>query len=238
MLTPLKPPVYKVMFLIYFPLFFSITNNLYSQSELKNTIEIVDLKVLEKSLKEFYYLEKEGAREEFNYKVRGKAMAYMPSVGFTLGMPSVSWSTSKVYQIGNVKRLNNAKLRSIEVKYKSLYNDQLQALKIDYEKFHVLVSALKVKEQLLKLDKEVFDIYIEAYEKQELTPLEYLKHKKDFFGKKADIELYRKELIIEKLEIYKLAKYKNKFEELEPTKYSADNCIMLSPEFEEVKKGQ
>ena len=148
--TPPHPPVCNV-FLLRFILvasFVSINISIYGQSP--DSLKIPDLEDLEISIKDYFQKKMEAELSEFDYKIKGQWLSYLPSVGFSFGLPSVSWSTQNIFKISNDKRKNKSKIESIILINTLEYNKVLSDIKIEYEKIILLLEKLGQKEQIKK----------------------------------------------------------------------------------------
>ena len=80
-------------------------------------------------------------------------------------------------------------------------------------KVQIQIEKLDYLKESVELEEEIFSIYNEAYEKRELAPLDYLQKKKIFNDVKANYEIARREVELNILELYKLARWRMKNEE-------------------------
>ena len=76
------------------------------------------------------------------------------------------------------------------------------------------IEKLEFAKQSLDLEKEIFEIYKEAFEKRELTPLEFLQRRKSLKQVLANYEIEKREIELQILELYKFARWGIKNEEL------------------------
>jgi hypothetical protein len=89
---------------------------------------------LEASLKLYYNKAWTADRSEFVDIQRGKSWNLVPSVGLVFGLPSVNLNTGQIADYMERKAVNRAKLKSLELKYEVMLNEELQKLRIEYQK--------------------------------------------------------------------------------------------------------
>jgi hypothetical protein len=228
--------------------FLSVSSFHVSNSQ---SLEVPNLQILEISLRDFHLRKVNGIESEFKFSEKGKFVNYLPSVGLFDGKPTLGFSASQVFAVVKDSRLRKAKLKSISRIGVLEYNEELQRLRLNYEKLKsdleeisglgselmqvetIKKSALKNEKELLEIDRDIFAIHKEAFEKKELEPLRFLQFKKQMKisemrfeklsreslgGKEenlAKIEKRKEAVRVKILELKLLAKYQVVYEELE-----------------------
>lgn len=177
-------------------------------------VEVVSLDSLESSLQYFYNLSWTSERVEFVKGEKGKVLNYLPSVGFTFGLPAISFGTDKIVKMRKDKKDRISKLEAIDKKYFIIYNEMLQKLRLEYKKLEVEKRKILVKEKLFEIESKLFEITQEGFDKLEITPEQYLIKLKDYKQKKEVIQIEKLEYEIKILELYELAKFKLPNQEL------------------------
>jgi outer membrane protein TolC len=103
--------------------------------------------------------------------------------------------------------VNRAKLKSLELKYEVMLNEELQKLRIEYQKLEREREKADADAQLLTIRREIFAIYQEAYDKKEMKPLEYLQKKLEHESLVQAGALREQDYRIALLELIRLARY-------------------------------
>lgn len=176
--------------------------------------DLESLDSLRSSLKEYYNRSWTADREQFIFSSRGEIWAKLPNVGIQFGLPSVQFGTKDIYNIKQSKREKKAALKSLDLKYRTVFNEAIQNLEIDYKKIQLKLEKLEFQKQSVELEEKIFSIYSEAFGKRELTPLEFLQKKKAYSDVLANYEIEKREIELQILELYKFARWRMKNEEL------------------------
>lgn len=173
-----------------------------------DALHMVALDTLEAHTKLAYNVEWTAKRKEYDYKIKGSWTKYVPNVGLTFGLPSVSWSPNTIFETGNQKRLLRAKLASLDADYAHKLNKALADLRIEYQKIQIQIQAHRQAQDLFKIKTEIFDI-VEAQNKaHEIIPADYLTKKLAYQEAKTALNKQEKDLQVQILELYKNASYK------------------------------
>ncbi len=187
--------------------------------------QLPPLDSLEASLKLYYNKSWTAERAEFTDIQRGKSWNLVPSVGLVFGLPSVNLNTGQIANYMERKAVNKAKLKSMDLKYGVLLNEELQKLRIEYRKLEKHKEKAGADAQLMKIKQEIFSIYQEAYDKKEMKPLEFLQKKLEHETTVQEALLREKDYQIAVLELMRLARYGMPEE---PIWYEGNqDCIML-----------
>jgi hypothetical protein len=182
---------------------FSITTYSYSSGQ----SDIPKLDTLEASLRTYYTKAWAADREEFIVSQKGQILNYIPSFGIAMGLPTVGYNTSKIYDYALDKKVRQQKLKSIDSQYLVRYNEELNNLRIEYQKVKAEEKYLTSLVKLSDLKAREFAIYQEAYDKKEMKPLDYIGKSYEYESHLNNLEKLRLEMDIKILELKKLARY-------------------------------
>ena len=163
--------------------------------------ELVSLDSLLNQVKRLSKAKKESEIIEFNYEMKGKFLNYVPSVGFSFGLPSVNWSLSEILAIRKDKKVRKQKIKSIILKNDNELSKKIEVVKIKYKKLEVEFRKLEQKEGSILICQKIFKIYKEAFEKEEIAPLEFYKQTLAKENVENDLENFKLELKIKILEL-------------------------------------
>jgi len=210
MFTPRTPRLGNIKAIIVSGIFLLIFFECNSQDK----IQLISLDSLEQSLKDYYGRSWQAERENFLAVSKGEIWAKLPSIGIQFGLPSVQFGTKDIYNIKQSKREKKAALVSLDLKYRVQFNEALQGLEIEYNKVRIQLEKLEYLEKSIELEEQIFKIHEEAFQKRELAPLEYLNRRKSFENVKSNYEIEKREVQIQILELYKIARWKMRNEEL------------------------
>jgi hypothetical protein len=83
-----------------------------------------------------------------------------------MGLPSNNFNSNKVYEYTHDKQIRSQKLKSLDNQYKVRYNEDLNNLRIEYQKILVQEHYLSSLVRLSDLKKQEYAIYQEAYSKK------------------------------------------------------------------------
>ncbi|MEH0153618.1 hypothetical protein V6R21_05855 [Limibacter armeniacum] len=198
--TPHTPHYKKVMLTVGLVISFISTSS-WAQ------ISVVSVDSLSASVMEYYHRKMAAEQEEFLYLERGKWMKYMPTVGFSFGLPSVSWGTGKVYEARQATQVKTVKLSAIKAVNELEMNALLQEVMIDHQTLIGELEHHQVLEEILQLEEKLFAIVKEAYEKHEITPMELLLKQKQLLTEKEKVAISLRKMLLLRAELYKKARY-------------------------------
>ena len=171
-------------------------------------------------------------RSEFIDIQKGKNWNLVPSVGLVFGLPSVNLNTGQIANYKERQAITKAKLKSIDLKYETIYNEELMKIKIGIAKAKELVEKYKIANRLLIIQKKIYNIHKEAFDKKEMKPLDFYATELTYQREEIAVDDLLREFKLEILEVEKLSHFS--YDEKESLAYDGnDDCIMLSPEFSE-----
>ena len=210
---PHTPPIRKKIFsgLMILIILLSVINTKDVKCQ-----ELPDLEELENSLSNYYLKKMSYELQEFKYKSKGKWTRYLPSIGVSPILssgsgirfgPSMSYSFTELFDIGNRKRAKKAKVESIIKRNELEYNEALQRLRIDYRKIEIRKESTETKETLLALERKKFEIYKDGFNKKKVSPLQLYEAELAYMRFVGDFNLELEKIGVEVLEIMKRSRY-------------------------------
>ncbi len=113
---------------------------------------------------------------QFDYKIKGQFLNYLPSLGWNVAAnsPIFTINTADVFSVVNLKRANTAQAKRIIL----LYETQLNAALIEVEQLHTsLTNQLKLYNESLKvleLEKQRFSLVEKDYSSAIIPPSQFL----------------------------------------------------------------
>ena len=136
---------------------------------------------------------------EFQESTKGEWLKYIPNVGMTYTVagqprPSVSFSTSVIYQAKKGKQLRAAKIRSIESSTVLLIQQEQRKLLQLIAQYEQELRSLAVATEIQEIETAIFEIQETKFRNRELTPLEYLPLKRNYLQKQYELTEKRKRL--------------------------------------------
>ncbi len=148
---------------------------------------------------------------EYEETTKGEWLKYIPSVGVTYTInnqprPSVSFSTSTIYQARKNKQLRAAKRNAIQQASAvalQVAKSKLASLVADYEN---ATSRLQLAYRIHEIDKDLFEIDKVKYEQLEKAPSEWLKIQRAFLIKEQELGERERELGVLRNEVLRLTK--------------------------------
>lgn len=210
--------IYLSMFIVLVSLNSTISKDIDSLPSLPPVQE------LELSCKTYHNMRYTALLQEWEVKEKGKVLKYLPNIGFTFGLPSVSLGTDKILTAKQQKEVIKAKKKSLELEHTLNLNDDLGKIKIMYQNINYLLSNIYSEKELIQVEKDLFEIYEKQYKNHEITPTEYLQKKKAYLvvnqGFRNKIEDIRK--LINELLLF--AHFGTPQEEIY---FTLDDCDML-----------
>ena len=134
---------------------------------------------------------------EFQESTKGEWLKYIPNVGMTYTVagqprPSVSFSTSVIYQAKKGKQLRAAKIRSIESSTLLLIQQEQRKLLQLIAQYEQELRSLAVATEIQAIETAIFEIQETKFRNRELTPLEYLPLKRNYLLKGYELGEKRK----------------------------------------------
>ena len=148
---------------------------------------------------------------EYQETTKGEWLKYIPSVGVTYTInnkprPSVSFSTSTIYQARKNKQLRAAKRNAIQQASNlelQVAKSKLLSLVADYENAS---SRLDLAYRIHEIDRQLFEMDQAKYEQLEKAPSEWLKIQRAFLLKGYALGELERELGVLKNQVMQLAK--------------------------------
>jgi hypothetical protein len=155
------------------------------------------------------YLNKQwtAERAEFVNVQRGKNWNLVPSVGLAFGLPSVSFNTGQIASYKQRQSETAAKLKSIDLRYNLMLNEQLNLITIEHNKLEIEQEKMSIIAHENATKAQMWKIYQEAYLKKELKPLDFYAQKLAFEAAQNNYLLAIQQFKIGVLELEKLAHY-------------------------------
>ena len=156
----------------------------------------------------FYAAEVHANLLEYQENRKGEWLKYVPNVSLTYTIagdprPSVSFNTGILYQAKRDKQRNAARRRSIEEK------GALQAARARrrvarlYADFLLRREQLAARRELLAIDEQLFRMEEGRYEREEISPRDFLKAKRGWLlkqqearGLELELEVLRQEILV------------------------------------------
>lgn len=203
---PPNPPLMKLLLTLVLVLSFY---NAKSQ-----ILEVPQLSALEASLKLYHNQNWTAERAAFVYEQKGKILNYLPSVGFSFGLPTVSYSSQSLFAYKENKKARSAALASLDRSAELKYNEELNSLRIEFEKLQFQKQKVRALAASLVTEEKIFSIWQEAHRKKELKPLEFLQKKRQFEDSKTNLELAESAFNLAVLELQKMARFGQRSEKL------------------------
>lgn len=195
-----------------------------SKSQEYNYITIPPEDTLAHSLKLYHNRLWMSEREEFLNLSKKKWWYYLPTVGLQFGLPSVQFGTGTLAVIDRDKISRNQKLKSIDLRRKTDFNDQLTALHSKYAILKIRAARIKTLKVIRDRKRELFDIYLESWSKKDITPEEFKIKELSFFESDLAFDTYRDQVLVEALELFAFCHLN---EEQKPVWFDIDECEVL-----------
>lgn len=120
--------------------------------------------------------------EEFRASNNLLWLNFMPSVGYNIfqNTPVISFSLSGLYNYFEAKQTRTNKINSIEKKMVLDLNAALNKLHSEYNFINNLIVKFALDKQIFEAKKELFVIYSNKYDNDEIKLETFLLHKIDF----------------------------------------------------------
>lgn len=169
--------------------------------------ELKPLLTYENSLHEFYMAQRHAQREEFKEFKEKPIWKYLPDVGLQFGLPSIQFRVSNYFQFKRDQHLLNAKVKSIDAKLQLEMNEQIQALRIAYQKLQLDAEKMKLAKGRQVFLERLHAIDVECCKRNECTPEECHKSELAFYQAIETIRLKELDYSISILELERMARY-------------------------------
>ncbi|MCO6493556.1 MAG: hypothetical protein J5I98_34365 [Phaeodactylibacter sp.] len=154
----------------------------------------------------FYAAETHASLLEFREDKKGEWLKYIPNVGLTYTItgnprPSASFNTGVLYQAKRDKQRNAARRRSIEEKGALQAARARGAVAKLYTAYQLRLEALAFRRQLLAIDEQLFRMEEDRYEREEISPGDFLQAKRGWLLKQQEVRDMEVELEVLRQEI-------------------------------------
>lgn len=190
-----------------------------------DNLHLVSLDTLEAHLRLAYNQTWTAEREAYQYKLKGSWTKYVPNIGLTFGLPSISWSPNAIFETGNIKRQLKAKLKSIDLDYTNRLNKAIADLRIEYQKLQIQIQDYQQEKELFQIKTEIFEITENQNQNHEILPADYLNKKLEHLKEKTNLQKQKTDLLLKRLELYKFASYN--LPNIQIFYTPNENCILL-----------
>lgn len=218
-------PRYKIMLVLVVWL---VSWNLTKAQQFKEELSLQPLAKYKESLKLFYNKKWGADRKEFaTLNVKG-VWHLLPSVGFSFGLPSVSWSVSQYINYKVEKKKVKQQLLSLDARAEIEYLGLLQELESRYIIVQTEIQKLKSYEVKEKFQNQLYQIKKECCDKNECKPEECILNEMNQANFQEQKTLLKMSAIkaVKELEIF--AKFNLPKDHIY---YNQSECIMDSEEF-------
>lgn len=169
--------------------------------------QLLDYDTYAVSLKSYLNKAWTAERTEYINIQKGKNWNLVPNVGFAFGLPSINLNTSAVASYKQRQAETAAKLKSIDLKYDLMLNEQLNNLRIEVEKAANENAKLLSYQAQVETRELMYKIYKEAYSKKEMKPIDYLREKLNYETFRADVDNKGRDYLVVVKNVEKLAHY-------------------------------
>jgi hypothetical protein len=190
----------RAYFLSFWMIFSSFSGALHGQ-------RLKSLKMYEKSLIDFYRLQRTAEREEFKDFKEKPIWRYLPDVGLQFGLPSVQFRLSNYFEYKRDQHLIKSKLRGIDSKMQLEMNEKIQDLRIAFSKLELDLQKLKLAQGKIVFLEKLRAIDEECCRSFECSPEQCHESELSFYQAVEIIKLREVDYKIGILEIEQLAKY-------------------------------
>lgn len=139
--------------------------------------QLTDLKKLteyEESLRLYHNRKFAADRKEYLETTKKKWWYYLPNVGITLGMPTISTNTGTIAQIDRDRQLKKAKLEALQAQAEFQFREELLKLRYMYQLLEIEYPTIQEKQTVLGKVKGQTNLTIEGYNAQKVTISEML----------------------------------------------------------------
>ena len=183
----------------YLPVF-SLTDTLPPEAELLE------------SLARYYEQKTQAELAEFQETEKGEWLKYLPSVGVTYTFdnkprPTASLSTSTLYNAKKSKQARAAKRKAIiQINALAHQQDRLRLRQL-LDQYRMEQEALVFQEEILEIDRQLFEIEEAKYRKNQIPPSEFLKIKRGYLVKVFEVGEGRKKLGFLEIELLVVARF-------------------------------
>jgi hypothetical protein len=193
------------------------------------------LSALEESLKMYHNSLWTAQRQELLSKEKFRLFKYLPHLGFSPFtrdnqvrlLPVLSFNASQVFSYLQAKQEQKSRLLSLDQKAQLSFNEELLRLRLSYQKLKSEIQSLESLSKLRATEERIFSIHQEAYQKREISPLDFLEKEKNYllFLAQLSEKTHSIDLLISSIK--QLARYQMSNT---PLYYlPAPDCILLQP---------
>ncbi len=212
--TP-RPPAKKLIFTVLLALSWL---NTIAQDNLESWQR--PLSEYDSSLKMYYSKKWIAERTEFVNIQKGRAWDLVPSVGIVFGLPSVNLNTGQVANYFQKKNVAKQKLRSLDLTYELVYNEDLLKLKLLYHRATEKYTMVYLGKDAYETKEKIYKIHKEAFEKGEMKPLDHYKELLSIQTTRYEWQMGINEFHVIMREIELLSRWKLTEQKLETVKLS------------------
>lgn len=175
---------------------------------------------MESIIKERYSYMADIEKEEFEEMKKYNYMNYVPSIGYSaITGINVNYNFSTILNFLKDRKINKAKMKQIEEKYKVAAQKEYSKYQYLLKKKRDLILEKESTEAIMVLEKRLYAIAIEKYNNLEIKPTEFLQKEIDF--KKKELALKKLNMQLEDI-LFELSIFEN------PINTEYDNRNQLS----------
>lgn len=175
---------------------------------------------MESIIKERYSYMADIEKEEFEEMKKYNYMNYVPSIGYSaITGINVNYNFSTILNFLKDRKINKAKMKQIEEKYKVAAQKEYSKYQYLLKKKRDLMLEKESTEAIMVLEKRLYAIAIEKYNNLEIKPTEFLQKEIDF--KKKELALKKLNMQLEDI-LFELSIFEN------PINTEYDNRNQLS----------
>lgn len=152
------------------------------------------------SLQAYHLAQTNAQLAEYQESTEGEWLKYIPAISFGYGLgtkevegqtqvvgkfrPSVSFSTSVIYNAKKGQQLRAAKIKSIEASNLLRLQQEERKLLQLIANYEQELRSLAVAQEIQEIEDAIFEIQETKFEHRELAPLQYLPLKRNYLQKR------------------------------------------------------
>jgi hypothetical protein len=150
--------------------------NCNSQDRINQVSFVPELENLKSSCQHFFIKQAVADLAQFNYKIKGQLLNYLPSPGwnFATQTPILAFSFSSIFQAINTKRSNRAQAQRIVLQYETQMNSALIEVVQLHESLKNQLTFYNSSLEILDLEKQRFSIVQKDFNNSLIAPSLYL----------------------------------------------------------------
>ncbi|MCK8495859.1 hypothetical protein M0L20_28595 [Spirosoma sp. RP8] len=170
-------------------------------------VKLLPLSVYETSLVTFHAQKVKTACLEYQASTKKKWWYYLPTLGYSFGLPSVNGGTNQLIQLDQTRQQNWAKLEAITSQAQLDYRTELHQLRSLYQALEIEQATIADSYTTEQMEKRIFSISAEAHDKKEIKPVEFhqaqLLYQRQVTGHEQQRRSYRLRIV----ELARFARY-------------------------------